>query len=140
MYTPEQFAEMAQKHSREIATLQESLKSAHHRLSENNKIAESVNALANSVTEMTAELRHLTKRMDTSIEKIEAGQKAQGVRIGEIEKAVLTITRNEKDIEGHEKRLDIIEKASAHKWDKLTWLILSGVAAAIVAYLMSQIL
>ena len=140
MYTAEQMSAAIIKIERDTAAMQESLKSAHHRINENAEIAKGINGLTKSISEMTAELKHLTKRFDTSIEKIESGQKAQGERIGNIEKAILTTTRNEKDIEEHEKRLGIIERASSHKWDKLTWLIMSGVAAAIVAYLMSQIL
>ena len=78
--------------------------------------------------------------MDNSIERIEQGQKAQGERIGNIEKAILTITRNEKTIDEHDKRLDAIEKAPAHKWDKLTWLIIAGVVAAIVGAIMPRLL
>ena len=140
MLTAEQLAELTLQHSREITALQESTKSAHHRIAENNKIAESVNALANSVTEMTTEIKHLTRRVDTSIEKIETGQKAQGERIGKIETLILKVERNEKYIEEHKKRLDAIEKAPAHKWDKFTWLVFAGVAGAIIAFVMSRIL
>ena len=140
MYTPEQLAELVIQHSREITALQESTKSAHHRIAENNKIAESVNELARGVTEMTAEIKHLTKRMDTSVERIENGQKAQGERIGNIEKVVMTVDRNEKALEKHAQRLDTIEKAPAHKWDKFMWLIFAGVAGAVIAFIMSQIL
>ena len=140
MMSNEQIAELVLQHSREITALQESTKSAHHRIKENAEIAAGINDLARSITEMTAELKHLTKRMDTSIEKIEAGQKAQDERIGNIEKAILSIDRNEKYIEEHKKRLDAIEKAPGHKWDKFVWIIIGGVAAAVVTFIMSQIL
>jgi len=140
MYSAEQIAELVLSHSREITALQESTKSAHHRIAESNKMSAGINDLTKSITEMTAELKHLTKRMDSSIDKIEAGQKAQGERIGTLEKAVFSIARIEKYIEEHDKRLDAIEKAPAHKWDKFMWLIFAGVATAIIALLMGHIL
>ena len=140
MMSNEEIAKLVLQHSREITALQESAKSAHHRISENAEIAAGINDLAKSITEMTAEIKHLTKRVDTSIEKIEAGQKAQGERIGNIERAVLSVERHEKYIEEHRKKLDAIEKAPAHKWDKFMWLIFAGVAGAIIAFVMSQIL
>ena len=136
----EQMAELILTHTREITELQATVKSAHHRISENAEIAAGINDLARSITEMTAEIKHLTKRVDASIEKIEAGQKAQGGRIGEIEKVVLSIERIEKYIDEHKKRLDVIEKAPAQKWDKFTWLIIAAVAGAIITFVMSQIL
>jgi len=134
-----QIADLVLTHSREITALQESTKSAHHRIGENNQIAAGINDLAKSVAEMASEVKHLTKRVDTSIEKIEIGQKAQGERIGNIEKIIMSIDRAEKYIENHGKRLDTIEKAGAHKWDKFIWLIFSAVAAAVVAFILSQI-
>ena len=129
-----QLADLVLQHSREITALQESTKSAHHRIAENGKIAAGINDLANSITEMTAEIKHLTKRVDSSIEKIESGQKAQGERIGDVEKTLLTMNRVEKYVDEHGKRLDTIEKAGAHKWDKLVWLIVAGVVSVLIAY------
>ena len=140
MMSNEQMAELVLQHSREITALQESTKSAHHRIGENNKITASVSELAKSITEMTAEIKHLAKRVDTSIERIEDGQKAQGERIGEVEKAILLLNRAEKYIEKHEKRLEAIERAPAHKWDKLTGFVTAGIISAVVTYVMSRIL
>jgi len=140
MLSTEQHIEISLKHSREITALQESTKSAHHRISETAAMTESIKELAKSVTEVAAEIKHLTRRMDTSIERIESGQKTQGERIGNIEKVVLSIERNEKYIEELKIKVDAIEKVPAHKWDKFTWLIIAGVATAIVAFVMSRVL
>lgn len=140
MYSEEQVNKIALDHTKEIAALWESSKSAHKRLDENNRITAGIHDLAKSIAEMALEIKLLTKRMDNSIERIEQGQKVQGERIGNIEKAIMTIGRNEKTIEKHEERLDAIEREPATKWKNLAWLVVAGVATAVVAFVMAKIL
>jgi methyl-accepting chemotaxis protein len=140
MLSDEQFADLVMKHSTEISALQENTKALNQRLNENKNIAEGINKLALSVGEMAIEIKHLTTRVDASIGKIEGGQKAQGERIGNIEKTIMLFERNEKNIEEHEKRLDAIEKAPGHKWDKLGWIVIGGIVTAVVAFMMARIL
>ena len=60
-------------------------------------------------------------------------------RLAEIEKAVLTIARNERHVEELDKRMDTMEKAPAHKWDKLQWLVIAAIATAVLGYVTSQV-
>lgn len=136
----ENTSQLAHENAKEIARLWESTKSAHHRISENDKMTAGIHNLAISVAEMATEVKSLTKRVDASLERIERGQTAQGARIGEIEQAILTIKRNEKTIEEHEKRLDVIEREPGKKWDKFTWLVIAGIATAIVTFFIGKLL
>jgi len=139
MYTAEQVKDLVLQHSREITTLQESIKSANRRIGENAKIISGINDLAKNIAEMTVELKHLATRFDSSVKRIEDGQKLQGERIGELEKIATTTTRIEKYIEDHNNRINAIEKAPAHKWEKFTWIIISGIGAAVISYFMRYI-
>ena len=138
MYTNEQMAKMTHENSKEIAALRESTKSAHKRLNENDAMTAGIHDLAKSVAQMATEIRLLTERMDASIERIEQGQKAQGERIGSIEKMVSSLDRNERKLADHEKRLDEIEKEPATKWKNFTWLIIAGITTAVVAFLVGK--
>ena len=132
--------ELVITHSREITALQESTKSAHHRITEINNVADGIHNLARSIAEMAVEIKHLATRIDTSIERMEGGQKAQGERIGNIEKALVIMEQHGKIIEEQGRQLAAMEKVAGKKWDKFTWLIISGIAAAVVAFAMSRIL
>lgn len=140
MYSNEQLSQQVNENGKEIARLWESTKSAHHRINANDEITAGIHDLAKSVAEMATEVRLLTQRMDDSIARIEKGQKAQGERIGVIEKMVISLDRSEKKLEEHEKRLDDIEREPATKWKNFTWLIIAGIATAIVAFLVGRVL
>lgn len=135
-----QMTEFAMSTAKDIAALFESTKSAHKRIDQMGELTASVNKLAREVGRVAEKVEHIADRMDKTIERIEQGQKEQGARIGNIEKAVLSISRNERAIETHEKRLDEIDKAPGDKWNKFTWLILAGVVAAVVAFFMGKFL
>ena len=123
----EQITKIVMEHTKEIAAVLGSAKSAHKRIAEIDKIAEGVHDLAKSVVEMATEIRLLTKQVDSSIKRIEEGQKAQGDRIGNIEKNMLA-------------RFEAIEKEPATKWKNFTWLIIAGVVTAVLGFLMAQLL
>ena len=136
----EEHSKLALQHTKEIAEIWASTKSAHKRLDENDRITMGIHDLAKSIAEMAMEIKLLTKRMDSSVERIENEQKTQGGRIGNIEKVVLSIERNEKTLERHEERLDAIEREPATKWKNLMWLIIAGVATAVVGFVMAKIM
>jgi chromosome segregation ATPase len=130
--TNEQLEQVLMKHAEDITTALESGKSAHHRIGEMKELTESVNKLALEMSRVAEKVEQIVDRMDKSIERIENGQRGQGERIGTIEKAILTIERNEKALGEHEKRLDEIDKAPGEKWNKATWLIVAGIITAVV--------
>jgi ribosomal protein L1 len=138
--TAEQMANNIIELTKEVAALWESSKSAHKRLDENGGVVSSIHELAKSVATMATEIRLLTERFDKSVERIEKGQAAQGERIGIIEKSVLQIERNEKDIMKQAAKIEAIEKEPADKWKKFTWIIVTGVAMAIVGFVMARLL
>lgn len=131
---------MVIEHTREIAALTASAKSAHKRIDDNDKIIAGIHELAKNVAMMAAEIKLLTARVDKSIERIEQGQKTQGERIGSIEQSIQQIERNEAMLMKHADKLEAIETAPAKKWNKFVWLIIVGVATAIIAYIMGKFL
>lgn len=135
-----QVTEIIMRISKELAAVQESSKSAHRRIDEIDRLSAELHDLAKSIAEMAAETKMLAKHMDSVVERIELGQRAQGERIGTVEKAVLTISRNEKALEKHEERLDAIEKEPGTKWEKAIWIIITGIITAIVAFFMASLL
>ncbi len=74
------------QNSKDIAALRENLKSAHKRIDENDSVTKGIHELSTSIAAIAVELRALVTRYDTSFERIEAGQKSQGERIGALEK------------------------------------------------------
>jgi uncharacterized membrane protein YjjP (DUF1212 family) len=140
MHTAEQLSAIAIEHTKEIARLWESAKSAHKRIDENDQITAGIHELAKNVATMATEIKLLTDRMDKSIERIEQGQKTQGERIGNIERVLLAIDRDEKTLEQHETRLDAIEKEPATAWKNLKWVIVVAIATAIVGFFMGKFL
>lgn len=139
MYTPEQISELTLKHASEIAALWQSAKSAHKRIDDNENIAAGIHELAKNVATMATEIKLLTERVDKNIERIEQEQKAQGGRVGNIERAIMAIERSEKTIAKHEERLDAIEREPATKWKNFMWLVFAGVATAVIAYFMGKL-
>lgn len=127
-----QVEQTAIDNAKQIAALWESVKSAHHRINENDKITAGIHELATSIATIAAEIKALTAKLDESTDRIESGQRAQGQRIGKIEQTLATIERDEETIKDHEDRLDAIEKAPAAKWDKFIWLVFTAVVGAIL--------
>ena len=86
MMTSEQLAETVLKHNSEIAGMQEKLASAHKRIDENDRVTDGIHKLAANVETLAFQVKHLSEKMEGSISRIEAGLKAQGERIGKLEK------------------------------------------------------
>lgn len=133
----QQLMSFAMDTTKNIAALWESTKSAHHRINETDRITAGIHDLAKSIAEMATEIRLLTKRMDSSVERIEQEQKAQGGRISNIEKVILAIKHNKEELAECERRIDAIEKEPASKWKTLvaqvTALMVTAAMGAIIA-------
>ncbi len=108
-----QVEQTAIDNAKQIAALWESVKSAHHRINENDKITAGIHELATSIATIAAEIKALTAKLDESTDRIESGQRAETIK-------------------DHEDRLDAIEKAPAAKWDKFIWLVFTAVVGAIL--------
>jgi len=140
MHTPEQLAQVVLNHTKDIAAIKESVKSAHKRIDDNDRIIASIHELAKNVAAMAAEIKLLTDRFDKNIERIEQGQKTQGERIGEIERAIHQIESNEKTIIRHAEKLEAMEKEPAQKWKDLGKQVLTLVIAAVVGMVIANIM
>jgi uncharacterized protein YlxW (UPF0749 family) len=82
----EQVITQVLQNTKDIAAVSESAKSAHKRIDENDRITEGIHKLAANVETLAVQVKMFTDRMDSSIARIEAGQKNQGERIGALEK------------------------------------------------------
>ena len=142
MHTPEQILQTTGQNSRDIAALQESVKSviqnskdivalresvksAHNRINEMSDLTSGVHRLAANMENLTAEVKRLA-------EKFENGFREQGKRIGETETGLIKLLGMEKDIIKANDRLDKIEKEPADKWKALTAQIIGLITAAVV--------
>ena len=114
--TTEQLMSTVLKHNGEIAGMQEKLSSAHKRIDENDRIIEGVHKLASNVEALALQVKHLTDRIENSVTRLEAGLKAQGERIG------------------------VLEKEPADKWRKLVAQIISLAVAAVVGGVIAAII
>jgi hypothetical protein len=100
----------------DIAALRESLKSAHKRIDENDRMTEGIHKLAANVEALALQVKMLTGKMDESINRIEAGLKSQGERIG------------------------AIENEPAHKWKTLVAQVTGLVVAAVIGVIIAKFL
>jgi methyl-accepting chemotaxis protein len=125
MPSSEQISEMVIQHTKDIAAIQESAKSAHKRLDENGLIINGIHKLAANMENLTHEVKRVA-------EKLEDGLREQGKRIGVVETAVNTILNMETYVKTANDRLDKIEKEPADKWKKLTAQVVSLLVAAVV--------
>lgn len=140
MIDEKQISEFVISAAKDIAALYESSKSAHKRIDQMDELAASVHELAREVGRIAEKVEQIAERMDKTILRIEQGQKDQGIRIGNIEKSLLPVSRNEKAIETHERRLDEIDKAPGEKWNRLLWLIFSAGIGAVVTFIAGRAL
>ena len=81
----EQITEQVIANGKEIARVHESVKSAHHRIDENDRITEGIHKLAANVEALALQVKMLAGEMRDAIDRIESGQKSQGERIGKLE-------------------------------------------------------
>lgn len=162
MLTAEELAAIVREQGEKIVAVSESAKSAHKRIGEVGEIASGIHELATSVAGMAAEVNMLTKNVDNAVERIEKGQKIQGERIGNIEKAIALYQRDEKTLDEHDKRLDALEKSvllieqnnktlaecekrldeidkePANKWKDLVKQVTGIIVAAVLAYILAK--
>ena len=139
MYSQEQVTQLLNQHTRDIAAVQESTKSAHHRIGEVNKLTESVHELAKSNTAIATEVKQLAVKFDKSVERIEAGQKSQGERIGGIERAIQQVERNEKDIAKNAEDIESIKQIPADRWKAVVEKAITLLVAALLGGLLAQV-
>lgn len=84
--TQEQLTNKVIQNSNDISALRENVKSAHKRIDENDRITEGIHKLASNVESLALQVKLLTERFDSSLERLEQGQRNQGERIGALEK------------------------------------------------------
>lgn len=130
--------ESIMKNAKDIAALQESSKSAHKRIDENDRVTNGIYDLSNNVAGMTVEVKAIGERMEesnrrtnASIELISAGQKSQGERIGKLENAFISLADLPKSIDKLSAKVDAMEKEPAAKWKNLVSQLISIVVASV---------
>ena len=132
MQTPEQIASMVIEHTRDIAGLKQSIATMQKRVEENDKVITGIHKLSANMESLTMEVKRLADRLEN-------GLREQGRRIGEAETAITKLVSVEAQVNVIISKLDEIEKEPANKWKNLMWLIITGVASAILAYVFANI-
>lgn len=108
MLDAEHIATQMVQNTSDIAAIRESLKSAHKRIDENDRMTEGIHKLAANVEALALQVKMHTDTMNNSITQIESGLKALGERIG------------------------ILEKEPAAKWKELVKQVTALIVAAVV--------
>lgn len=111
-----QLSQMVMQNTKDIAQLQSDVNSANRRIDENDRLTQGIHQLAENVAAMSVEVKLLTGKVDTSIDEIKSNLKEHGERI------------------------NAIEKEPAQKWNKLSWLVISGVVTAILGFVIGKFL
>ena len=141
---------------KEVEMLRQSLESSSSLLHEIHSVKAEMKGLAEKIGEQNESLKIIAREQGQrlgALEKRDAqcAQHLEGMkemrrakeesdrRLAEIDKAVLTVARNEKHVEELKGRVDAIEKAPAHKWDKLQWLVIAAIGTAVMGYVMAQV-
>jgi predicted nuclease with TOPRIM domain len=127
MQTLEQISKMAIEHSGEIAALKQRITTSEERIKENAALLTGIHQLAANVESLTSEVKRLGDKLDS-------GLREQGKRIGELETTTIRLSNMENMVNSVYSRVNIIEKEPAEKWKKFVWLIVAGIATALVAY------
>lgn len=130
--TNEQLTEQVMNLKSENSELRSSLKSAHKRLDENDRVINGIHEIAASVKALALQIKLLTERLDENMDKIEDSLQRQGERIGAVERISLTIEHNEKSITTLLSKVDALEKEPAHKWKDLVKQVIALAVAAVV--------
>ena len=98
----------------QLAEARSSLKSAHKRIDDNDKITVGIHEVAASVQALALQVKLLTEKMDESVEGLKNSIKSQGERIGKL------------------------EKEPADKWKTLVAQVIGLVVAAVVGVVVSK--
>jgi chromosome segregation ATPase len=121
------------QHTKEISAVQESAKSAHKRLDENDRIITGIHKLAANMENLTIEVKRLA-------EKLENGLREQGKRIGAVEAAFMKVSAMESDVKTALSKIESIEREPADRWKSLKTQLISLVVAAVVGGTIAVIL
>ncbi len=70
----------------DVAALKERVKSAHKRIDENDRITEGIYKIASNVEALALQVKMLTESLENNVARLEGSLKAQGERIGALEK------------------------------------------------------
>jgi len=127
----DKYSSMVLDHTKKISALQASMKSFHKRQDDHAKILTGIHDLSKNVAAMATEVKILAENTAKSITEIKQGQRVQGERVGEIEKTILKIERNEKDILETAKKLDALRMEPAKKLKSIVMQIVGLILAAI---------
>lgn len=102
--------------TKDIAQLQAEMKEVQRRIDENDRLTQNIHQLAENVAQLSTEVKMNTERVNTNIEEVKDSLKEQGTRI------------------------TALEKEPAAKWDKLSWLVISVIATAILSFVIGKFL
>lgn len=113
--TIDQLTEKVIENSKIISAMQEGLKSAHRRIDENDALTARIYELTASIETLTLQLKTQNNQMEKLFESIETRLKAQGERIGEL------------------------ERKSGKKWDAAAEKVYMLVISAVVMFMLAKI-
>ena len=138
--TQEQLTGQIMTHSKDIAALWETSKSAHRRINESDEIAKGIHKLAANMEALALQVKLLTERMDSTIERMESSLKSQGERIGKVESFGRLAETQEKSITSLAKKIEAIEREPADKWRSLVKQLITLTTAALAGGMLSNFL
>lgn len=138
--TKEQAVKLIIDHNGKIKVLNERVESVRMLHLENNSIAKGVRELAEKVAVMATEMKAFTRSTEANVDRLVAGQKIHGERLGEIEKEVVEIARNKIEMAALTAKVDTLINEPAEKWKGFVKHVTELLAAAVVGGLLSKFL
>jgi len=137
--TQEQLIGQIMSHSRDIAALRESGKSAHRRIDENDRLAKGIHKLAANIETLALQVKLLTERIDSTVERMEKTLELQGERISAVEGAGRVSERHEQNIATLLRKVETLEKEPGIKWKGFVTQILTILAAVVAGIILTRL-
>jgi len=127
MIDNEQLAKEVLGHGKQIATIEGSVKSAHHRLDKIDDMVASIHKMTANMESLTNEVKKLGERMENSL-------KNQGERIGNHELAITAFNKTVETVNALYSRVDVLEKEPGRRYNKFIGYVVAGLVTVLLAY------
>ena len=132
---PEQLSSMVLEHGKEIIQLREMIKSDQRRIDNLEQLSISINEMAKSNTAIATEVKLLREKFDKMESRQKDQGKAQGERLGAIEREIQHIFGVKKDTDDLKGMVDNLRMEPGKKWKMLISAVLGTLAALFMGYL-----
>jgi membrane-bound ClpP family serine protease len=127
----------------DIATIKARQETDHGKIKEIKTITSPIHELVVSVKHLTQQMERQNSNMDKFVQSSKDSTKAQGERLGEVEKTnerlSLLLEKQDKRIEELETKITMIQAKGGKRWESVLEKVIMVITAAIIGYILVQI-